>query len=209
MAYPITTGSLIELGIAGTLFGQRTLTLFHYRITGTTITDGQAALEDWLDSLTGNIAIGGAYFAACSEDWTGYQLSAQVIYVPGPSVQRRPKVVLSITTFPGEVASPSLPPGVAAALTRRSEVASRRGLGTIHMPGVPTSFTSGGELSTLGIDSYTTLGGAFMENPTIGSMTGTPMIYNRSNPADSIQVTSVTPQSTVRTMRRRVVGRGI
>lgn len=209
MAYPITTGTIIELGIAGTLFAQRTLTLFHYRLTGTTVTDGEAALEEWLSSLTGNVALGGAYFAACSEDWTGYQLSAQVIFVPGPSVQRRPKVVMNISTYEGEVASPSLPPGVAVALTRRSEVATRRGVGTIHMPAVPTSYTANGSLNSTGLADYTTFGDACMENPTIGTLTGVPLIYNRTAPVDSIQVTSVTPQSTLRTMRRRVVGRGI
>lgn len=210
MPYTITSGSVIEVTFNSTVGGQVCLSLFHYRVNaGASITDGGAYLTQFLaDINAGTNDLKTAYLDAASSDLVLQLLTAQAITPTrftrseaGPGVNNQ-----------GIIVSPALPPATSGAITKRSaSQVGRHARGTLHMPGVPTSFNAGGVLTQLGRAGYDALGAALATVITVtgNAATLTPVIFNRTSPEDSIPVDQGISQTNLRTMKRRVVGRGI
>lgn len=113
----------------------------------------------------------------------------------------------------GTVEGFNLPPAVASAITLRPEVAIKGKISTKHMGGVPSEWVSGGTLAPDAITAYEALA-ADMIQPYSLTVSGSPVelvpiMYDRAVQANSLQVVQYSVQTTSRTERRRVVGRGI
>jgi len=210
MPYSIATNDVIEYTLRGQLDGQTMLTVLHFRalVTGP-ITDGRAKL---LAFITKELTFGAAtitneYVNCLSQQWVMDNIYAQVI---------KPTRYVRVVGIPSEarngaVEVDSLPSSVAAAITKRSNgTAGRHGQGTVHMGAVPTTFASGSVLTPAAVSAYSLLGQVLAEDYVIDTaLTLQPVIFDRSSPSTSAIYRSCDPELTIRTMKRRVVGRGI
>lgn len=207
MAYPVAANSILEVTLIGTLAGQTTLTILHYKLGSTGISDGESAIT------AANAAINNAlpsslvayYLACCGESFALDSIRYQWIY----TVRYLARTVPSAFDQ-GTVAGACMPPGVSVAITKQSQLAGRHGRGTVHMPGVPLTFVTAGLLDGSAQAPYTNLANELEAPIPVGGGTfAAPVIYQRASPINSQQVIQTTVQQNVRTMSRRVVGRGI
>lgn len=209
MAYNVSAGDILEATIVGSSAGQTTLSVLHYRLAVITPQDGVTLanlINADLNSALPSCLIA-AYADCCADNFSINSLILQWIYPV-----RYARLVYSAVITDGTVANGSFPPAVASALTKRSDMAGRSKQGTLHMPGVPNDFVINGLLTAGAISFYNQLGAIVRDVVNVPGGGGSdlfPIIYHRQSPAASADITSVSVQSTSRTMRRRVVGRGI
>lgn len=207
MSYPIAGGSVLEVTIETQVASQTCLTLLHYRLGTIGVPDGLAAIDafDAVFNGDGFDSVVNRYADCLAQNVTIVALRYQWIYP-----LRYTRVTKSPGTTSGAVSSDASPPATAAALTKRAQLAGRKNRGTVHMPGVPLSFLNGGIVTGPGLAAYNSLC-IVLSNPisVSGGAPTTPIILNRTTPTTSQDVVSCSPESTLRTMRRRVVGRGI
>jgi len=200
--YAVPVGSILEATIRGTLAGQTTLSLFHYMLNDAAIPDGGAFLAVF--NVGFNVATGvvDTYRLACCEDFTLEEIRYQWIY---PTRFRSQSFAPFIGT--GAIVDQSAPPNVAQVITKRADVASRRGIGTLHVPSVPNSQIANGMLLAGQVTKLNALGAALKTSLITGRMD--PVLLRRDLPPASPIITSTVTQTTVRVERRRTVGLGI
>lgn len=206
MAYPITLGNICEYIIETIVNGQTCLSVFHYKYTGTaSITDGGAALLSLANNLNGSGGLLPKYADCLANNVIINQASIQLIW---PTRWRR--IAPDITTTTGLYDGGCDNPSVAVAISKAGDIARKGGGGTLHLPGIPTTIQENGRISA---DYSATIDPLEVQIAAVktgaSGQTWQPIIYNRANPANSIAITSVSTETTLRTMRRRVVGRGI
>ncbi len=207
MAQPdMTVGDIISITMRGKLNEQTTMNVLHYKLTSV---GALLSFPSWASAASIKLnELGGiaALYADClSEDVTNLQWLIQKI-----SPVRLVQYVTDMAATEGTISEIALPPGVQASLTKRSLVAGRHAVGGIRMPGAPITANEGGYISTTYSNLLEILCvplAAPLDSASIGVIT--PIIFNRLSPSTSVTVTSVTPEQTLRTIRRRVVGRGI
>lgn len=207
VAIPMTVNDIISLTAVGRLYSQTTMTVLHYRLTSV----GSLPLfNGWASSLlttlnTPTIGLTAFYTRCLSEDWTAGQWWIQKIHST-----RLVKVAGNMSPSVGGIGESALPPGVAASITKRAAVAGRNAVGGIRLPALPVTSNEAGYMSTaqelIMADLCIQLQ-APITTVSIGTLT--PIIYNRLNPTSSLEVVNCTVETTLRTMKRRVVGRGI
>lgn len=209
MAYNVGNNAIVEVSIVGQASGQTTLTILHYRLGGAPVetgTDGSAALtalNTVINNQTDSLQV--RYMACMAVDFTCTAVRLQWLWpIRYRSQERTPQA--AVGTSGGQIVSAN----IAAAITRGGDLAGRGKSGTLHMPAVPANFMDD---SILNADAKTAYDGFGARTATIiaasGGLTFTPVLYNREAPAQSQQVTVAASKNTVRTMRRRTVGRGI
>lgn len=208
MAYPVPTGSVMEVSFKGTNDGQLWLTYFHYYFDNPGEVDPLSsdvvnpAFIDWFlneSNMPGD-------FAGCLSTNVNFEsITFQWVHPI-----RAGRLVYPATDYTPGVGGAALPSCVAGAITRRAEGVGPRNHGTIHMPGVPAAYNEDGELSEAGLIQY----GIFAGRQTawvsggVDSWRMLQVIFNRDDPGASPYVNSANPEGTLRTARRRVVGRG-
>jgi len=122
---------------------------------------------------------------------------------------RRARIVKVPAVPTGAIADAPLPPNVALTITKRSDVAGRHGVGSLHMPGTGIAGLNGGEWIPVYLDSFGSLLTALHQSVNIEfGQNLVPVIFNRTTPTDSVEITSANSNVTVRTMHRRTVGVG-
>jgi hypothetical protein len=99
------------------------------------------------------------------------------------------------------------PPSVCATVTKTGLVATRSGIGNIHMPAIPAANCLLGQASG-GLFASLQLFAAKVATQPTGSVVR-PCIFHRVAPANSVEVERAAPQSILRSMHRREVGRGV
>lgn len=205
MAWTMPVNALIEITFKGSQFGQTVMNLFHYKFVGTSgLPDGAAALARLLEEIETGVLYP-AYVSCLSDQVTGIQLFAQMLY---PT--RYARVSRSPVSGTGEVTGDCMPSNVSCTFIRRGDIAGGHGHGTIHLPGVPVDWVTNGEMNADAV----TPGNDFVAavkaelTPQIGE-TYIPMIYNRSSPAASVPVTGAERVIDTRTMRRRSFRTGV
>lgn len=205
MAYPISVGSIVEVTFPYRVNSQLCMAVLHYKLRSGSVSDGATNLQALLTDLN---AVGGLHEAMSfcqSEDATYPELRAQVIsplrFVPETQLSNRSQ---------GAITEPCNNQQVAIAVTKRSELASRHGIGTLHLGGIADTFCTAGRVASAFGSIINLFAGQLNDDVTLtGSVIYDPVIYNRSNPSLSAVITTASYQDTLRTMRRRVVGRGI
>jgi len=112
----------------------------------------------------------------------------------------------------GTRAGTSLPPNTAATLSKKTIFATRWGIGSIHLPAGVVADTQVSGLWTNGMmTNLNGLAAQWAVNWNSGNFTYNfkPILWSKAVPARMTPLTQVIPQSTIRTERRRTVGRGI
>lgn len=204
MPYSIPDGGIAVVTFEGRVMGQQMLTVTHWRLDkegGTT--DGGAFLGALLDAMAGVGGLHTKFMAAMSEDYTALRLRGQWI-LP----ERHAYVDRSPIEETGSVPSEIMGPNVAVTILKRTELAGGHGRGVTHMPGVPKSFVTAGTLNAFGRGSYEDFGGAVSAPIALLGGDAVPVLYNRTTPGDSPEITGYSINPDVRTMHRRTVGLG-
>lgn len=209
MAWPnITDGAVIQIVIPADHDFQAVFLMLHYiyRANGggaDPISDVAAAMDTQFQSAADMLDV---YSAALSVD-VGIrpQYWFQVIY---PTRYAR----ISLPNGHGSSGpAGSLPPANAICITKRSTGATRHSHGTSHIGGVPAGYVTDGVLNGTEGSVYTDLAARIAAPFTLGlgPQSVDPVILNRASPGLSEVINGTAVQTTARTMRRRVVGRGI
>lgn len=208
MAAPLN--SILEVGFEGTVNGQRTLTVLHYRVT--TVSPDPSILGEQETFIAevgplGNFNIVAPYIACCGNNFTLNNVTAQFV---SPTRTRR-----SSATFntPGQVAEAVTAQNVSAVITKRTDLGGRKQIGGVHLPAVPPSRYVGGMLTAAHLTAMATLRAALLAtvSPPIAGGSYKPCLWHKKLPAQpaSDLVTQLVSQETLRIMRRRTVGLGI
>lgn len=198
----------MEVIVWGDLYGQTTMSLFHYKLLGpNTVTDGREVCSELLAALGTAGGLFDQYAQCCAAPQKFTLTSAQWI-----KSLRYARYDQLPTYTGGTQAAEAVAPNIAVALTKRSNSEiGRSARGTLHMPGVPSNWVEEGELNTVGYNSYLELALEVKRQQSGGGGTWTldPVIFQLKNPPESITIDNVEPMYAVRCMRRRTVGRGI
>jgi len=208
---PVVAGDILSLSVYGRIFNQRILMVRNYQC---------AQSSTGADTRTQLLAIGAAYkavggvvekYLACLPDQYFCDLvRAQVVY-PVRSTFADTQVSLSGTVSGEKALNQS-----AAAITLQTAKAGRSQRATIHLgPLSDISIAEDGAVTPGYVTLMNTLGAQLIQNVVSsgpGACTLTPIIYHRNGDgplAKSDIVNAWTANDELRTMRRRVVGRGI
>lgn len=206
MPYPINLGDIISYTIEGRSYGQQVMSVLHYVADGAiTSPDGQAVLTAALAILAAPDGLLDNWKKCVGNNLTNIQTRIQKI---APVRYRYVTYVPAATV--GTAATPSVAGNLSAAITKRAELATKHGLGTLHMPAVPSGFITTGELNGLAVGTYADLQSS-VEQEVAGIPGGlilVPVIFNRAAPLTSPQITQTQLQFSLRTMHRRTVGVG-
>jgi len=209
MARIVNVGDIVQVAFAGRHAGQRTLNIWHYKLTAVAV-GGQ----DWTGYATNLVTqynnAGGLtekYLDCCSDEFQLEEIRVQAIRANRYSYESFPQ-----GPDPGNVAEEALPPNDGVTITKRNEFTTRHDRGSIHMPGVPRTFVSNGSLLAAGTAAYTAFAEELKKVMLVTVLTATidmtPVIYNRSNPLVSQPWSEYIIQATSRVNRRRTVGLG-
>lgn len=207
MSYNVSNGDVLEVSFKGTYQGQRFLTILHYAVdTGATPSDGPTMISDF-DAAFNLAGAGNAMqrYANCLNANANIE---QVVY-QFIALTRRARVAKIPAVGLGQVIGTDAPPNIACALTKQSDTAGRHGYGTVHMPALVNESFTGGTMNAGGLAVY---GGFLSELFRVYTLGGgrslIPVIFRRTDPANSVSVLRSIAQDTVRTMHRRTVGVG-
>ncbi len=202
----LNTGDILQIQYRGTLFGQRVINSLHYRVYASSTTESyvQACIDVGFAMYNGVITPGLALADAQAPE---YNLDAiRVQKVNGI----RGRYVDYQVNQPGVHAGECTTANVAAVITKRTDTASRRGLGSIHIPGIPSVGYSGAKLTAaykLKIDAVS----ARLINPfTVPAETTAcqPILWAKLTDPVYRVLTGTFVQTTLRVMRRRTFGVG-
>lgn len=205
MPYPVSLSSILQISAIHTNSGQLCISLFHYKYTtGSPIPDGQAAAVDALNK----IRVAGKLvdkYKDCLPD----SVNDLVWWAQWVAPTRFRRTTLAIAADAGLVASPTMPSNVSAAITKFAEEASRKGLGTVHMPSVPQSFVNESVLALPGGLAYGALADRIRESITLtGGQILDAVLFHKPDHVMSPKIVATAVQNTTRVARRRTVGLG-
>lgn len=207
---PVLNNAIAEVIITGEADGQTTMTVLHFRVSGIPDPPGNVdslVLDAQLYAdLNAGMSILAAYRACMAAEALTKSVSVQWIY---PT--RLARDFVEVADNNGTGPSGLLPSLVAGAITKRGVFAGRHSIGAVHMPAVPSSWESGGSLTLTGIATYKALADLLPVPLTdiLSPYVFTGVIFNRDDPNSSVEIATAGVQTTLRTARRRVVGRGI
>lgn len=204
-------GDVIALTIEGSIFSQRTLTTLHLRRL--TAVNPALTITAELDDITLNAssAGGGAdwieseFLLACAQNWSMSFIHAQLV-APSRSVKRS-----RLRGLNGLVITDATAPNVAGVMTKRTVLAGRDQVGSIHMPGVPAAGYVDGMLEAVQEVRYEDLAIKLLTNlvATVTAAEYDLVIHHTAFPGTSSKVDTIVVQPELRVMRRRTVGLGI
>lgn len=203
----LTVGSVMSVSMNATWHGQRVLTTYKYQcvsFTGTpTVDDAGNQLCAQLVKATDLV---GNFLACCPPQYFLVELWAQLI-----APQRIRKLFIPVNAS-GTNTSISTTANLAAVITRRGIQASRRQIGSIHVPfpnldDATSNGTVPGPLFTLLGNLAPFLREQFED---IAGTVWQPVLLRAKDVsiADAVPLSNTTVQTTVRTMRSRTVGHG-
>ncbi len=199
MASPVlVSGDLMVGVIKGLLAGQSVQTTFHWRATSVpTAYTLTSFLQDLLDDIVPE------YRLCLSSDWTGFSVYGRRVS-PNPTRGQEQ----ATGTMAGLVSSTSLPPSVAAVLSRFTNQPGPKGRGRVFMPAVPSSFNTNGQVNTTGKNIYDAfLPWLDITWPSSGGATFEPILL--TPPADARNIEFAQTRIVLRSQRRREIGVGI
>lgn len=198
MASPnIIAGDVLLTTLQGTLFGQRTITTFHWSVNAMPVATSLLSL---LTLLEANLMPD--FKGMLSNEWSASEVTGRRIIVNAT----RSYSVQSVGN--GSVASSSLPPSVAGVISRFTNASGKKGRGRIYVPAVPDLWHLNGQLSQAGLNAYD-LFRPRLDLPTTlaGGIALEPVLFTRPNTVVFVEGSLV--RNILRSQRRREIGVGI
>jgi hypothetical protein len=207
---PLPPHSIIQVRVNGLLFGQKTINTFHYKWN-------EAILEapDYRSELTDFDAVFQAANKVYSRmlDCMGASVFVQNISYQPVFPSRLAAVTIGTTLTNGTAAGDDLPVNTCSVILRRADEASRRAVGTLHVPGLTSAMLSAltndfaaGHLLKLDL-----LGQAMLESIPSGFDFSQydPVLFSVDDPENPLFITQTASEGSPRVMRRRTKGIGI
>lgn len=203
MARPLLNGSIVQVIVESQLNRQTMLNILHYRYDGSTAPDYTVVCADLRDKLIDTDQLVLRMADCCSEETFFRRLYVQPVWT------ERLAAIVATTSFIGAVAGPALPQNCAGVITKRSDFATRWGVGGIHVGGLPITFGDKGELSAAAFPPFIALGDYCSQPVNAGGAVWTPVLWNINQPDRVTVWDRFQLQETLRVMRRRTVGVGV
>jgi len=206
-ATPLVTGMLVQTTLVGEQSGQRVLNGFTYvaeKLTGApTVDDLYEFIRDQVWG-TGAASWQDTFLSCCPSDYELEFTDVQVFH-PDRLVKARYNVAL-----PGNGEDPAKLSCISPVYLRRGDLGTRRDISTLHMPAIENEFFANGLLTAPMValleDFLPFL--TMAHTSASGEIRIRPCIYHRDYQFAYSLITQAHVQPQVRTMRRRVVGRG-
>ena len=209
---PLALNDIIQVSVRGLLFGQRILTVLHYRVsTAAGVTSAEAQLGEFSEDFANNLGGVTVLFdmrAAVGGQYVFKEVRAQRVY-PTRTVYR--STLIDVT---GTHVDDATTANIAASITKQTARPGRMGVGRIQLAGIPQTMIVAGALNPdYMAGELTTLGEAIVDDaytsPTEGWV-ATPCLFN---PAfDGAQkwadLLTFTVNDSLRTMHRRTLRLG-
>jgi len=201
-------GSILEFTVVGELAGQTIMSVFHYRVkTASTKLTPQLEQDAFILDVWGLGAgdFRAEYNACLPGNYSSKFVRAQFIW---PARQRASQDVTADTGARGGAPMPN----VAAVITKKTSLAGRSQIGSLHIPTGSDEDIVEGELvigfkTDLEVLATNLVGDKVVID---GGGVYTNVIYHREEPVDPWDdITDTVVQSTSRVMRRRTKGLGI
>lgn len=217
--YAISGNAVCQVTLFGTLFGQTVMNVFHYRLdlAGGTVAAGGAFLQDFNDALNA----GGGFYETYVNSLPAQVLNirADLQWIDPDRFIKRTFVVNPTGGFTHIPTTANL----AAVIELRANIASRRSVGTKHLPGLGGTGVANGLVTAALMAQIEEFGDQAILDVTVGLRTMRPIIFGRARPAYTKPDGTVMPalpksykevsgyvtHDTARVMRRRTVGLGI
>lgn len=205
MAYPVATGSVLEVTLEYHFNGQLCMNVHHYYMQKSGgIEDGKAAalaVLNWWENAGGQLS---AY-----QDVTTAAVTDMILYGQWITPVRHAYVQSAGGAVAGAGPAPGLPQNSQVAITQRGDVADRHNIGRKAVGAVPRAWEALGVLVPVGKGFYQDLADKLLQDH-IGpeGEEYLPVIFNRQTPELSPQITETFVQDTLRVERRRTVGLG-
>lgn len=213
MAWSWNVGDIAEVTFEGVLFGQVTMTVLRYRLKTAGLSGGKEASDDLEAKLIDVGEVWNLYIKCLSSDW----------HATGNTIQRihdtRMRAYFYDLSDPGDINVSANTANTAAVITTFTELSTKRSeekhegqTGALHLPAIPWDRYVDGLLT----NAY--IGGPILDLTeklpapivTAGGNTWQLIIYHPKGTTKVFDdVVGAFGQRTMRTMRRRTVGRGI
>lgn len=217
--YAVVGNSVCQVTLISTLFGQTVMNTFHYRLdlSGGNVAAGSAFLSDFNDALNAGGGLFEQYILCLPTQALNIHADFQWID-PDRFIKRT--FVVNPT---GGAAHVCTTPNLAAVLELRGNIASRRSVGTKHLPGLGGTAVAAGIVQAELRAQIQELGDQAVLDVAVGGRTMRPIVFGRARPSYTKpdgtvvpalpksykDVTGYVDQATARVMRRRTVGLGI
>lgn len=203
----LNVGDVLQVVFESDVFSQRCLNVLHYRVTVASTSDDYAvAAMAVAQRFSSGVDNPGLPLVACfAENVTWVNTTVQRVY---PTRNRK---VTDAVGLPGTIAADCKASNVAGVITKYTDTATRRGIGALHVGGVPETAYQGGFVQGDYLDRLTALANTLDLTVivTLETTTVQPVLWSPSTPSTTLRVTDAKPQTTLRVMRRRTVGLGI
>jgi len=200
----VSIDDVIEVRLNQRLASQRIMTILHYACTAGGGIDMGTLFTSLHTQMTDPVLGPANLLTQCQSDsvtslWIDYQVIKPT---------RQVYVRKTWSTF-GNIANDALPPGNSVAVTKQGTIAGKGLTGHVLFAGAPTNKVTDGNL----VGTYrTTEVQAFADTlpvlQTAGTQTMTPIISLGKYFGEYNKVVAAFGETAVRTMKRRVVGRG-
>lgn len=201
----IQPNAIISVSFEGRHDNQQTITVMNYRYMGiSTIVNGRPVLDSLLSIIAQPGGLYDTYINTISQDVKDIRPYVQLI-APTRYAYITPGVAGQDGALPGAC----MPSNTAQTVTRRGEIADRRNISSLHLPGVPVASVTDSTLTpehmvallgfaTKSVEAIVAAGGVELQ----------PVAYRRVDYGFSRILTEAFVQPTVRVVRRRTVGLG-
>lgn len=207
MPYVISPQSILTAIIRGRHENQEVMSVFTYRYNGSQeLPDGEAGLEAFHVQFAGAAGLWPKWRDCVSNKVTGIRLQYQWTHLNRFAYIEKVPLIGST----GAVGGTAYPVNTAVAITKRTINSGRDQVGTLHMPGVPSTFVTDGVLTEDAMLAYAALAPEIVEaiSTVTPAMEMLPVLFKESSPEVSPRITSAVVKLTARVMRRRTVGLG-
>lgn len=202
----ITNGAIIEWQFVGQYVGNKTRTIRHYKVAdvGSPI-NMQGALDALFTKLNTDDDWVDKYRLCCGLNWELLYCQLQVIW---PVRYRSQRYIAN--TGPGTGGENCSSAGIAANIMLHSLNANHHSVGGMHMPCPPDKEYENGSFTGAQKSRYNAVGEVAAEGKAVvaPAFSALPIIFSRGSPAGSEEVFGYQTMDSVRTARRRVLGRG-
>ncbi len=209
------SSDILELKVNGSLFGQKMINVFHYRLVNLpTDPDYFNTLTAFLSGMS-TASFKSTFLACCPSDYTLVNMTAQRVS------PERDVYEIQYFLVPGTGAAANPAQDANAVITKQTDhvgqhvagvITNKGGTGSVHMPGIPSTAGAAG-LITAGYSTTLDVFGAAMIAPysPISGGDWQPCIWHRKDTPQpsSHDLRTFTTQQEIRIMRRRTVGQGI
>ena len=208
----LVNGDLINLSVVGTLYGQRVMTSYGFRVMSVSgAIDSREAQDKLNDAVATNT---GTNLLSTYQDITTDDLEINQIWSQIVRPIRMRKSVKNVA-LQGFISALNGTPNIAAVITRKSDLASRSSISNLHIPAAPTDLTNMSEgvftpayrtkLDAHAFESYDTINVSWFGN----SFNVKGVIINKASADPNWQeITAHSINHNMRVMRRRTVGLG-